>query len=103
MTLSWRTTEGAPFEGHAEVPDDTPAPRLLLDWLEAREQFADVRAVGHRVVHGMAHTAPERVTPDVLDELRRATPYAPDHLPREIELIEAFRARHPLPAASRLL
>jgi len=94
-TMSWRTTEGAPFEGHAEVPDDTPAPRLLLDWLEAREQFAEVRAVGHRVVHGMAHSEPERVTPDVLDELRRATPYAPDHLPREIELIEAFRARHP--------
>ena len=94
-TLSWRATEGAPFEGHAEVPDDTPAPRLLIDWLEAREQFADVRAVGHRVVHGMAHTAPERVTPDVLDELRRATPYAPDHLPREIELIEAFGERHP--------
>jgi acetate kinase len=94
-TLSWRAKEGAPFEGHAEVPDDMPAPRLLIDWLEAREQFADVRAVGHRVVHGMAHTAPERVTPDVLDELRRATPYAPDHLPREIELIEAFRDRHP--------
>ena len=95
MTLSWRATDGASREGYAEVRDDSPAPSLLLDWLEAREQFADVRAVGHRVVHGMAHTAPERVTPAVLDELRRATPYAPDHLPREIELIEAFRARHP--------
>jgi acetate kinase len=94
-TLSWRAKEGAPFQGHAEVPDDMPAPRLLIDWLEAREQFADVRAVGHRVVHGMAHTEPERITPDVLDELRRATRYAPDHLPREIELIEAFRERHP--------
>jgi acetate kinase len=35
MTLSWRATEGASREGHAEVPDDSPAPRLLLDWLEA--------------------------------------------------------------------
>ena len=43
----------------------------------------------------MAHTEPERVTPELLDELRRATPYAPEHLPREIELIEAFRERHP--------
>ena len=94
-TLSWRATEGAPSEGHTDVPDDTPPPRFLIDWLEAREQFVDVRAVGHRVVHGMAHTAPERITPDVLDELRRATPYAPDHLPREIELIEAFGERHP--------
>jgi acetate kinase len=94
-TLSWRAKEGAPFKGHAQMPDEMPAPRLLIDWLEAWEQFADVRAVGHRVVHGMAHTEPERITPDVLDELRRATPYAPDHLPREIELIEAFRERHP--------
>jgi acetate kinase len=95
MTLSWRATEGAAREGHTEVPDVKPATGLLIDWLEARGEFADVRAVGHRVVHGMAHTEPERVTPDMLDELRRATPYAPDHLPREIELIEAFRERHP--------
>jgi acetate kinase len=94
-TLSWRATQDASFEGHTEVPDDTPAPGFLIDWLEAREEFADLRAVGHRVVHGMAHTDPERVTPEVLDELHRATPYAPDHLPREIELIEAFRDRHP--------
>jgi acetate kinase len=94
-TLSWRAKEGASVEGHTEVPDVTPAPRLLIDWLEARQEFAGVSAVGHRVVHGMTHSEPERVTPDVLDELRRATPYAPDHLPREIELIEAFRDRHP--------
>jgi len=40
-------------------------------------------------------TAPELVTPELLDELRQISPYDPDHLPREIELIEAFRRRHP--------
>jgi len=30
-----------------------------------------------------------------MDELRRATPYAPEHLPRELALIDAFAARHP--------
>ena len=94
-TLSWRATDGASREGHTEVADDKPATDLLIDWLEAREEFAGVSAVGHRVVHGMAHSEPERITPDVLDELHRATTYAPDHLPREIELIEAFRERHP--------
>jgi len=54
-----------------------------------------VRAVGHRVAHGLAHTVPERVMLDLLDELRRATPYAPEHLPLEIELIEGFHERHP--------
>jgi acetate kinase len=43
----------------------------------------------------MAHSEPERVTPALLDELRRITPYDPEHLPLEIELIEAFRQRHP--------
>jgi acetate kinase len=68
---------------------------LLIDWLEEQEGFASAAAVGHRVVHGMRHTEPERVTEDLLDELRRLGPYDPDHLPGEIELIVAFRDRHP--------
>jgi acetate kinase len=43
----------------------------------------------------MQHTAPELVTQELLDELHRLRPYDPDHLPREIELIEVFRQRHP--------
>jgi acetate kinase len=43
----------------------------------------------------MKHSQPERVTPKLLAELRRITPYAPDHLPREVALIEAIRRRHP--------
>jgi acetate kinase len=43
----------------------------------------------------MAHTEPERVTAGLLAELHRITPYDPDHLPREIELIQAIRRRHP--------
>jgi acetate kinase len=67
----------------------------LLDWIEAQPAFASITAVGHRVVHGMTHSEPERITPKLLAELRRIRPYAPDHLPREIEMIEAFRRRHP--------
>jgi acetate kinase len=43
----------------------------------------------------MKHTEPERVTPKLVAELRRITPYDPDHLPREIALIEALSRRHP--------
>ena len=71
------------------------AVKFLLDWLAAQPVFASVKAAGHRVVHGMRHSKPERVTPRLLAELRRITPYVPDHLPREIELIEALRKRHP--------
>jgi acetate kinase len=69
--------------------------RFLLEWLEAQPVFASVQAVGHRVVHGLKHSEPARVTAKLLAELHRVTPYAPDHLPREIGLIEAFRTRHP--------
>ncbi len=75
--------------------DHKSAARLLIDWLEGQKSFKSVGAVGHRVVHGMHHTAPELVTQELLDELRRLSPIDPDHLPREIELIEAFRRRHP--------
>ena len=75
--------------------DHKSAANSLLDWLETQPDFASVKAVGHRVVHGMKHTEPEIVTPGLLNELHRISPYDPDHLPREIELIEAFRQRHP--------
>jgi acetate kinase len=75
--------------------DHRTAVRFLLDWLEAQPAFAAVTAVGHRVVHGMKHSEPARVTPKLLAELRRMTPYDPEHLPREIGLIEALGKRHP--------
>jgi acetate kinase len=43
----------------------------------------------------MNHVQPEIVTQDLLVELHRIRPYDPDHLPREIELIETFRQRYP--------
>ena len=75
--------------------DHRAAVGTLLDWLEKQPVFASVKAVGHRVVHGMKHSEPERITPKLLAELHRITPYDPDHLPREIGLIEALRKRHP--------
>ena len=37
----------------------------------------------------------ERITPKLFTELHRISAYYPDHLPREIELIEAVQRRHP--------
>ncbi len=84
-----------PVSRRLAAADHRDAVGFLLDWLEAEPAFGSVKAVGHRVVHGMKHAVPERVTPKLLTELRRIRPYAPDHLPREIGLIEAVRRRHP--------
>ena len=70
------------------------AAAYLLNWLDARPETATVRAVAHRVVHGMARSAPARVTQELLDELRRIMDFDPEHLPFEIDLIAATAARH---------
>lgn len=67
----------------------------VLTRLAEHPLFADIQAVGHRVVHGMQHSEPQRVTPKLLAELRRMAPYDPDHLPDEIALMEAFAKRYP--------
>ena len=78
-----------------KATDQSSAVSFLIDWLEKQPDFTFVEAVGHRVVHGLEHTQPERITPDLLTELRRITSVDPDHLPGEIALIEAIQTRYP--------
>jgi acetate kinase len=93
--LTFHDSDGKPRASRSlAAANHKSAASFLIDWLEAQKAFASVKAVGHRVVHGMTHSEPEQVTPELMDELHRITPYDPDHLPREIELIEAFRQRH---------
>ena len=76
---------------------DTPAAAIdtLADRLRRQWPDASVEGIGHRVVHGMQHMDPERVTPQLLQELKRLEPYDPEHLPREIELIGILQQRYP--------
>ena len=76
-----------------EAADGSAASSFLINWLEERVGLASLAAVGHRVVHGLRYSKPELVTQELIDTLRQIIPYAPDHLPCEIELIEAFRQR----------
>jgi acetate kinase len=78
-----------------EASDPRSAAALVIDWLEEKTGLAAVNAVGHRVVHGMHYTGPQLVTPELLEELHRISPYDPDHLPTDIELIEVVRRRYP--------
>ena len=53
-------------------------------------------AVGHRIVHGgLDHTGPAVLTPDVLVELERLTPFAPLHQPHNLAGVRAATARFP--------
>ena len=95
-TLTSTDAAGQSQEGRTVDPSKhRSAVGFLLDWLETQVPFASMQGVGHRVVHGMAHSEPELVTPALIEELRRITPYDPEHLPLEIELIEAVVQRQP--------
>ncbi len=78
-----------------EASDHSQAANYLTDWLDKQEHFDSVKAIGHRIVHGMKHTKPELVTDDLLNELKKISAFDPDHLPEEIKLIEVFKKRYP--------
>src|SRR5271168_1039716 len=61
---------------HIKVPikDRGKAIDFLMDWLESQPLFKTLDGAGHRVVHGMLHTRPERVTADLLNELQGIIP-----------------------------
>ena len=84
------------FSRQIVAPDHTAAVNVLMDWIEERIQRGELAAVGHRVVHGgPKYWEPQRITPDMIEELRQLSPFDPEHLPEEILLTEAFHRRFP--------
>jgi acetate kinase len=94
FSVAWDTGE-APTHADIVAEDHRAAINCLMDWLETHPVFTSLAAVGHRIVNGMAHTEPARLTPALLVELRAIRPFDPEHLPSEIAFIEAIAARHP--------
>ena len=79
-----------------DVPDHARALEKALAGIERRHPLARAAAVGHRLVHGGPRYDRARLaTPDVLAALRRLIPLDPDHLPAEIEMVEAMLRRAP--------
>jgi acetate kinase len=89
------STENKKGSLNLETSDTKSVSNYLIDWLEKQIDFSVISGVGHRVVFGMKHTEPERITKELLNELHRISPYDTDHLPAEIELIEALLQRYP--------
>ena len=84
------------FSGPVTAADHTAAVGALMEWIEEHSGRDALAAVGHRVVHGgPKYSKPQQVTAGMVEELHRLSPFDPEHLPLEIELIEAFRQRHP--------
>jgi acetate kinase len=84
------------FTRLASAADHRAAVNVLMDWIEQRLGGNALTAVGHRVVHGgPRYCEPQRITAEIVEELRRLSPFDPEHLPEEILLTEAFHQRFP--------
>lgn len=84
--------------GRASSPVNTAdeAVALALHETERWSGEHSVDVVAHRLVHGgPSYAAPARLTPELIADLRRLIPFAPNHLPTALRLIDAFSARYP--------
>lgn len=107
------------FSRPLAASDHAVAVSLLMDWIAERLGRDGLTAVGHRVVHGgPRYSEPQKLTAELIDDLRGLSPYDPEHLPQEILLAEAVQRRfsdlpqvmcfdtafhHDLPRVARML
>jgi acetate kinase len=83
-------------ERRIAAPNHVACVPLLVELLEKKTGVSAVSAIGHRVVHGGPHYRdPVRVDGAMLEELRRISSFAPNHLPSTIALLEVFAAKFP--------
>ncbi|MBH0177242.1 MAG: acetate/propionate family kinase [Nitrospira sp.] len=96
-TFMW-TQEGVSHGDRRRVaaPNHAACLEPMMDYLDDKLAREPLAAIGHRVVHGgKEYREPQRVTPVVMEELQRLSPYDPEHLPAEIALIEECVRRYP--------
>jgi len=77
-------------------PTRLPAFLCSLNYWRKKTGVDSFSTIGHRVVHGgPRYRDAVRVDEAVLEELRRISPFAPNHLPDTIALMEVFAAKFP--------
>jgi acetate kinase len=82
--------------GTADASSRETAVQQLIDRVAEETATYPLAAVGHRIVHGGPHFSdPEPVTSALLASLRTLVRFAPNHLPDEIDLIEAMHRLRP--------
>src|SRR5438876_10887588 len=79
-----------------DAPNHVACVPLLVELLEQKTGVSALSAIGHRVVHGgPRYRDPLPVDRAMLEELRRISSFAPNHLPDAIALMEVFASEFP--------
>jgi acetate kinase len=90
-----RTADGSSIVDQLRpISDHQTAVQIALDeWKKGK--YPSPAAIGHRVVNGGRLSAPQKITPQILTDLRNLVPLAPLHLPAEIKIMEAVASQAP--------
>jgi acetate kinase len=81
-------------ERRIDAPNHVAYVPLLVELLEQNAGVNAVTAIGHRVVHGgPRYRDPQRVEDAMIEELRRISSFAPNHLSSAIALMETLAAK----------
>ena len=84
------------IEQRLDTKNHRSALGVIFDWLKSNAYDRDLDAVGHRVVHGgVRYKEPQFVTVELIAELRKLSPFIPEHLPHELNAIDTVSHLHP--------
>lgn len=93
--MSIQALDGREDRWTISAPDHVACLDPIMECLKDRLIREPLMAIGHRIVHGGRNfREPQRVTPMVMDELQRLSPYDPEHLPAEIALLKECTRRY---------
>jgi acetate kinase len=80
-------------ETRIQTKDHASCLESVWDAMASAARETRITAVAHRIVQGgPRYFEPQRITPEMLAELHRLSPFDPQHLPAEVSLIEAVSA-----------
>ena len=86
----------AVIERNLGLRDHRAALQEIFSWLHSNAVDRDLDAVGHRLVHGgSAYAEPRLISAGMLTSLDEMIPFAPDHLPHEIDALKEFGRSYP--------
>jgi acetate kinase len=83
---------------HSAIDDgnSNAALEVMLAWMGSHGFFAQLAAVGHRLVHGgPRYRDPQRITPEFVSEIEKLVPLDPDHMPAAIAGIQFVARKFP--------
>lgn len=90
LSLQYTDSNNSVVDENIDVSSFSLAILQLEKVVEKHINFDEMECIGHRIVHGMAHTSPELITASLIGYLQGITKYDPSHLPFQLELIEYF-------------